>query len=59
MKFKELQIGDSFEFDNSRFRTSGMERGPWTKTSPRKYEKPNMKCTVGSINTKVIKGEDK
>ena len=55
MKFKELKIGDSFEFDNSRFPLSGMERGPWVKTSARKYEKPGMRCQVGSINAELIK----
>lgn len=55
MKFSELKIGERFEFDHSKLPiTHGLERGPWVKTSHRKYEKPGMQCRVGSITTSVI-----
>lgn len=40
MKFKQLKVGQIFEFDSIKsFPLSGMERGPWIKMSSRKYRK--------------------
>lgn len=56
--FKELTIGSVFEFASIEdFPYSGLERGPWTKISARKYEKTGpraMVCTIGSVNVEVI-----
>jgi hypothetical protein len=46
-----------FEFSSiQKFPFSGMERGPWTKISARRYQKEGpraMTCEAGSINVKV------
>ncbi|MCP5006542.1 MAG: hypothetical protein GY941_21770 [Planctomycetes bacterium] len=39
MKFRDLKIGQVFEFDHTGFEYSGLEPGPWRKTSSRKYIK--------------------
>ena len=39
MLFRELQIGQVFNFDHSGFEYSGLEPGPWEKISTRKYIK--------------------
>lgn len=58
MVFKQLKIGDTFEFvypDSMRF--SGLAKGPWKKISIRGYVRvrDGMRCAVGSINVKVAK----
>lgn len=56
LKFKDLKVGEVFEFDRSGLPVChGLESGPWLKTSHRRYEKPGMKCHVGSIHTTVIR----
>ena len=57
-RFRDLALNQSFEFDRSNFSHSGMEHGPWIRTSARCYEKPGMKCQVGSINVHVLTRED-
>ena len=38
MKFKDLHIGDTFEFNHNGLpQCHGMARGPWVKESARKY----------------------
>ena len=57
MKFKDLTIGTVFEFASMKeWYSLGRKRGPWRKTSVRKYEhtEDGMKCKVGTINTEVI-----
>ena len=58
MRFRDLIIGTVFEFDhNDLHRYSGFKRGPWIKTSTRKYilqHDHNFKCQVGTIDVKVI-----
>lgn len=40
MKFKELHVGQKFQFASEHTMPhSGMERGPWVKSSARKYHK--------------------
>ena len=40
MKFKDLSLGEKFEFTSvDEFPFSGMERGPWIKKSARLYSK--------------------
>ena len=59
MKFKELSIGDVFDFDYSDLSLChGLKRGNWIKMSVRKYqhEDDGMICRVGTINVKVILG---
>lgn len=56
MTFKQLRIGDEFEFSSLyEFPYSGMERGPWVKLSPRMYERKRdgMTCQVGTIHVPV------
>jgi hypothetical protein len=55
MKFKELAIGDKFEFDRSQWWSSSLASGPWVKLSARTYERidDKMQCRVGSINVGV------
>src|SRR5262245_1602326 len=61
MKFRDLRIGQQFEFASIRkFPFSGMERGPWIKTGSRTYESAGSahrlhghKIKVGSINAEV------
>ena len=61
MLFRELRIGDIFEFESvRRFPFSGMVRGPWVKVSARGYvallaEHPlaQKKLRVGSLLVRV------
>jgi hypothetical protein len=58
MRFKDLSVGEHFEFDRrdkDGFEFSGLATGPWTKTSQRCYirDDDGMRCQVGSINVKV------
>jgi hypothetical protein len=49
LTFADLRVGETFEFSAVReFPYSGMARGPWVKTSARKYARPGMQCHVGS-----------
>ena len=67
MRFRDLRVGQAFEFANS---PSGCEPGPWVKDSARKYSKDTtpfgtndqadehqkwhgLQCQVGSINVEV------
>lgn len=57
MRFKDLQIGDVFEFDRTGIPLcSGMARGPWRKTGVRSYERVSdrMDCKVGTVNVEVV-----
>jgi hypothetical protein len=56
-KFRDLKVGDTFEFDRTGFEYSGMASGPWKKTSARGYKRihDGMDCRVGTINVSVIK----
>lgn len=55
VEFRDLRVGERFEFDRSAFPNSGMATGPWVKTSARGYrrESDGMTSTVGSISVKV------
>lgn len=64
MRFKDLTIGSRFVFsseNNPQFRISGLARGPWIKTGPRKYrhefDDAMNSVRIGSIMTKVDKLE--
>jgi len=37
LKFKDLNVGDIFEFNRSSPYSGGEERGPWVKVSARTY----------------------
>ena len=59
MKFKELAIGQTFEFDrgNNSLALRSFPNGPWIKVSARRYHKnigpfPHVD-QVGSVNVKV------
>lgn len=64
MKFRDLNIGDEFVFESEVWHPHwGLARGPWVKTSPRKYDRiineehggyPLVNVRVGSINTTVV-----
>lgn len=55
MIFKELAIGQTFDFDYSRFSSTfhSIKPGPWVKISPRKYAKKGMECRIGSVECRV------
>lgn len=57
LTFADLRVGETFEFSaRAEFPYSGMERGPWVKTSARKYAKPGMmECRVGSVKAGVFR----
>ena len=58
MTFRELKIGDRFEFSSRReYPLMGGASGPWTKVSPRCYtrDRDGMRCRVGSVNVGVDK----
>jgi hypothetical protein len=55
--FKKLPIGETFEFESVlKYPYSGMARGPWKKTSARRYTDGTHTHEVGSVNAKVILG---
>ena len=50
MKFKNLSIGQKFEFDHSGLPfCHGLEPGPWRKISTRKYVKDTTPFTLDPI----------
>ena len=58
--FKQLAIGDVFEFERRGFEYAGLASGPWRKLSARTYiptdDRWNGEHTgVGSVNVRVIK----
>ena len=59
MKFKELTIGQTFEFDrgNNSLALLSFPNGPWVKISARRYHKSIDPFSyieqVGSVNVKV------
>lgn len=58
MTFKDLAIGEVFEFDHSRLPAcSGIARGPWRKVSARKYEHIDQGYVwqVGTVKVKVVR----
>jgi hypothetical protein len=58
MRFRDLAIGDRFEFDHSSLSTcSGMAHGPWIKTNARGYrrETGNGTFRVGTTLVEVLK----
>lgn len=57
MTFKQLKIGERFQFPRMPF--SGMKEGVCTKISPHKYryESDGMVCRVGTVKVDVIKLE--
>ncbi len=54
-KFKDLKVGDRFEFASKKqWWSRGMATGPWTKTGPRKYkDDEGTEHKVGSANVEV------
>jgi len=62
MTFKDLAIGQQFEFDHSMLQFhGGLAHGPWIKLSPRRYSHLTDavlgNCRVGSISVKVRLGD--
>jgi len=59
-RFKDLKVGEVFFFIGEQI-YPGIARGPWKKTSTRKYVHTStfMECRVGSINVEVFGGESK
>ena len=55
MKFRDLQVNDTFEFDRSERWASSLSTGPWLKTSARKYIRLSngLQCRVGSVNAEI------
>ena len=58
MRFKDLPVGHTFEFDNSKIESKlgyrlGFPSGPWVKDSARKYHGHTLNCHVGSVNVEV------
>jgi len=58
MKFKELNIGDRFEFDRDGLPiVHGLATGPWEKTGARTYKHVTdahlSRCLVGTTNVTV------
>ncbi len=50
MKFRELSIGQRFEFDRSGLTVChGLESGPWVKTSSRGYRKDTTPFSLDPI----------
>lgn len=50
MKFKQLHIGQRFEFDHSGLPLChGLEPGPWVKMSTRKYRKDTTPFTTDKL----------
>ncbi|HEU0180351.1 MAG TPA: hypothetical protein VFV58_39445 [Blastocatellia bacterium] len=62
MKFRDLEIGATFEFDHSVLECTcyNFAHGPWVKVSPRKYQwlAGGSEIKVGRINVAVRPGED-
>jgi hypothetical protein len=63
MTFKELEVGDMFEFDHSMLSSWSGATGPWTKRTARTYMSVSDQRTasgyvpfhrVGTINVEVI-----
>lgn len=71
LRFKDLRVGEVFRFESeASYPEWGLCKGPWRKTSARKYESLDkrvhtrkyglcqMVCTVGSINAEVVRAEE-
>jgi hypothetical protein len=64
MTFRDLRIGDTFEFDHTRTLCGGFAHGPWRKISARTYDRHDVPphpgtgaYRVGSIAARVLTGE--
>lgn len=55
--FKNLRIGQRFQFPRSPIGYGGFDGGIAVKISPRRYryERTGMVCTVGTVSVKVEK----
>lgn len=54
--FQRLAVGETFEFaygGGPAGKAAGFAQGPWKKISARRYEKPGMVCSVGTIKVFV------
>jgi hypothetical protein len=63
VKFKDLSIGETFEFNHTNLSCLSTCHGPWVKTSARRYSHvdltsyPHLKnVLVGTIKTTVLRG---
>jgi hypothetical protein len=60
-RFKQVKVGETFEFDRTGVPlSSGMARGPWVKTGPKKYQHADgggHTHTVGTVNAVVSRGK--
>ena len=59
MTFQDLEIGDGFEFKRAACLSPySLARGPWIKTSPRKYKRADggPENPVGTVKDEVIRG---
>lgn len=57
LRWRDIAIGEAFEFDHEGLSSWSGVRGPWRKTSGRTYIRisDGLECRVGSINVGVTR----